>query len=171
MAEKFLIRELATGEPAEKEATQQSNGTENAGDIPALNSNGKLDESLLPETVGGNVRALPAAEALTANDLVYVGDNNGTPAAFRATGATGGHPATGFVKKSATTGETINVYFEGIVSGQSGLRIGSTVFLGDSLGSSTQVPLNGSGKLSQVVGEAISSTEFSFEPGVRIKLA
>ena len=171
MAEKFLIRDAATGEPAEKQATQISTGLNSAGEIPALRPDGKLDESLLPETVGGNVRALAAAEALQPQDLVYIGNNNGSPGIFRATGAVGGHPASGFVKKSASAGETVNVYFEGIVAAQSNLEVGETVFLAENLGGSTQTPLQGEGKLSQVVGEAISNSEYSFEAGVRIKLA
>ena len=171
MAEKFLVRDLVSGEPNEKEATVVSTGVAEAGQIPALDASGKLDESVLPASAGGNVRAVAAAEVLQANDLVYVGDNGGTPGIFRASGAAGGNTASGFVKDAAAIGETVNVFFEGIVGGQSGLVIGQRVFLAEALGEATQTPLFGAGKLSQPVGDAISATEFSFEPGVRIKLA
>lgn len=171
MAEKFLILNRPAGGTEEKEATTVSTGAAQAGHIPALGPDGKLDESMLPESTGGNVRAVVAAEVLTAHDLVYIGDNAGSPGVFRATGANGGHRAVGFVKDSAAIGETVNVYFEGIVGGQSGLTIGGRVFLGMDLGSATQTPLSGAGKLSQIVGDAISATEFSFEPGMSIKMA
>lgn len=52
MAQKFLVRE--GGKTKQKEATTTSAGAADAGKLPALNSAGKLDETLLPNGVGSD---------------------------------------------------------------------------------------------------------------------
>lgn len=50
MADKYLQNQ--SGTIAEKEATVQSMGSADAGKIPALDPNGKLDPSLIPSGAG-----------------------------------------------------------------------------------------------------------------------
>jgi len=73
--------------------------------------------------------------------------------------------AVGFVLSSASGGASTTVYFEGSITGLSGLTRGSKYFLSASAAGavSTTVP-SGAGDIVQYIGVATSTTEMTFEP-------
>lgn len=177
------------GNPIEVEATVVSAGAANAGEIPGLNASGVLDPSIvnattvsspnqipildgagklpagmLPTGVGPDTKAIATSETLAAGNIVNVWDNTGS-AVRKADATTSGKPAVGFVLAAFTHPTTATVYFEGTITGLSGLTIGATYFLGTTAGAITATPPTGSGNIVQRVGVAISATELSFEPG------
>lgn len=168
---KYLQRDPVSGEDQEVRAVQVSAGAGDSGKIPALDNTGRLSETMMPPGIGAPVKAVNAAENLTAGDIVYIADDGGSDGVFRAHAGPGGHRAVGYVLDSFTNGEVATVYMEAINSSLSGLVSGSTYFLSETPGQITATPVTTAGAISQVVGVAISSTELSFEPGKVTRLA
>lgn len=169
MAEKFL--KIGSGAYQEQEAIQSSSGVADAGKIPALDSEGRISTSMMPVGIFPDTRSIVIGEALSANDLVNVYDDAGTPKVRKADAANG-RRATGFVLTGGLVGATAVVYFEGSLSGGTSLTIGAPVFLSASTaGRFTSTAPSGSGQLVQEVGVAISATEISFEPQRPVVLA
>ena len=163
MADKYLKLD-PNGNITEVEATTQSAGSANAGDIVALNDDGKIDETLLPDTISPEVLSVPAGEDLTAGDLVYLYDEGGTVKCKKALADDVTKSAVGFVKTSAASGANVNVYFEGTITGLSGLTVGQCYFLSDTTaGAITTTPTAVSNHFVQRVGSAISDSELQFE--------
>lgn len=104
-----------------------------------------------------------AFEALSAaTPLVYVRADGQIA---NASGASGGNPAIGFVLANHASSTQATVYFEGRVTGLSGLTVGSRYYLSDAAaGGVTATPVSGAGKLHQYIGRAISATTITFEP-------
>ena len=164
MAQKFL-RIDANGNIAELEATTQSSGAADAGEIVALNSDGKIDPSMLPdEALSPEIVSAVANEDINAGELVYLFDDGGTVKCAKAIATDPSKAAVGFVKESAASGSTVNVYFEGVIGGLSGLTVGSVYFLSDTTAGAVQdTPPTVAGHYIQRVGTAVSSTEIQFE--------
>ena len=169
MANKYI--ELENGSLKEKEASSISNGAIDAGKIPALDSDGKLDPSLLPPGIGEDLATIEASEDLDAGDLVNVYDDAGVTKVRKAN-ASIGLEAHGFILSAALAGESKSVYFEGNISGLSGLTVGSKYFLSSVIAGAVDLtPPTLAGELVQRIGTAISSTNISFEPSDPITLA
>lgn len=118
---------------------------------------------------GGEVTAdLVCSENLADNDLVHVWDDSGTPKVKKAKGVIG-FEAHGFVTAAATSGDTVTVHFEGMMTGLSGMTPGP-VFLSTTPGLMTATPPTGSGNAVQRVGVASSATEMEFEPDILVGL-
>ena len=165
MASKYL--ELTTSGTSEKEATVTSAGAADDGKIIALNSSGKLDETMLPTGIGADTAIAVAYENLAAGDLVNLFNDGGTIKARKAD-ASGGFAkqADGFVKSSYSTGASATVYNDGTISGLTGLTIGARYYLsGSSAGTATATIPTTSAYISQYVGKAKSATELIFEQG------
>lgn len=163
MAAKKFLR-LVTGRVAEIFGTQTSAGVANAGDIPALADDGRLDPSLMPTGFGPNATTITASEALSASNLVNVWDDSGTPKVRKADATTIGKEADGFVISAVSSGNPALVYNEGVISGFVGLTIGARYYLDTTAGGITATPPSGDGNVVQYVGRAISTTEIIFEP-------
>ncbi|MGI9161188.1 MAG: hypothetical protein ACR2K1_15685, partial [Saprospiraceae bacterium] len=73
--------------------------------------------------------------------------------------------AVGYVTTSAASGASVTVFFEGTISGLTGLTPGATYFLSDTTtgGVALTIPSN-AGDIVQAVGIAVSATELTFEP-------
>lgn len=166
---KFLVINDST-QGVEEKAPVTSGGVSNAEQIPALDAAGRLSNDMMPVGVAPETKTGNAFEALNANDLVYF-KTDGTVA--KASGASGGNYAQGWVETSVTLGNPAVVHFEGTITGLSGLTIGATYFLDDATaGGITATAPVGTNKLRQVVGTAISATELNFtNSGQRIKRA
>ena len=163
MAEKYL-RLDTNGNIAENEAITASSGSADAGKIVALNDEGKIDETMLPDTISPEVLAVTAGEDLNAGDIVYIYDDSGTIKARKAIATDASKAAIGFVKESAATDGEVKVYFEGVISGLSSLVVGKCYFLSDTNAGQVQDnPPTVSGHYVQRVGSAISTTELQFE--------
>lgn len=168
MANKYLERNVTTGQITEVEATDVSAGAGDAGEVVALDAGGLIDPTMLPPTTGVTFINVLSAVALTANDLVYI-DSSGE--ADLADGAVAGFAACGFVTATVGIGVAVDVFFEGI-NIQAGMTPGARQYLSDSTpGAITATPVAGTGKLHQFVGKALSATQLLFEPDDAILLA
>lgn len=169
MADKYI--ELVNGQMAQREALVESTGAGHAGRIPALGSNGRLDESVMPPGIGADVKVAEASENLAAGDVVNIWDDSGTERARKAD-ASNGRRAHGFVLAAVTSSQNATVYKEGTVSGLSGLAPGGPCYLSaDTAGAVTQTPPSTAGHIVQEVGIALSATEMDFEPQRPVTLA
>lgn len=169
MADKFLIQD--SGRIKEREALVQSTGASDAGKIPALDTDGRLDESVMPPGIGADTKTMVASEALAAGNLVNVWNDTGTAKARKADATTVGKECWGFVLASVAQDGNAAVYWEGIITGLSGLTPGATQYLDIAAGGITETPPSASGNIVQIIGVALSATEISFEPAPGIELA
>lgn len=159
---------LLNGRPVLTTAPTTSTGVPDAGKIPKLDAAGKLDMSMMPNGLGADAVTRTAAEAIAARDLV----------SFTSTGqiqkadASNDRAAVGFVTAAIASGATGTVFFEGTITGLSGLTPGARYFLSaTAAGTFTLTPVTaGAGRISQEVGFAISTTELTFEPQPAILL-
>lgn len=155
MAQKPL--QLVNGKITQVEATVTSAGAGDAGEVVALDSNGKLDVSVLPVGVGPDVAVILASENLGVGDYVNIYDNTGTPN-VRLADKSNGRDAHGFVKDAVTSGNNATIYFEGANDDLSGLTIGARYYLDTAGGVTSTPPVIASASISQFVGYAISAT-------------
>lgn len=160
---------LASGVITEQAATQSSAGAGDANKIVALDSSGKLDNSMMPVGVGADSSTITASENLAAGDLVNVHDSSG--AKVRKADAANAYEAHGFVLASVTSGQPATVYFEGSITGLTSLTIGARYFLSGTAGTITTTPPSTAAHIVQQVGVAISATALSFEPQAPVTLA
>ena len=148
---------------------QSSAGAANAGDIPALDDSGRLDQSMMPVGIGADTAVIAASEALAAGDWVNVW--NSTGAKVRKADATvAGKEAHGFVLAAVASGANATVYFEGTNTQVSGQTPGP-VFLQTTAGTAGATAPSAAGNIVQRLGVAISATSVNFEGGVPVVLA
>lgn len=161
MAGKKYI-ELGSNGFQEKASTDSSSGAANAGDIVALDASGKLPINMMPSGIGPATKTMVASEAITAPALVNVWNDAGT-AKVRKADAASNKPANGFILESVASAASAAVYFEGEITGLSGLTPGK-VWLSSSTPGSVQsaIPTT-AGHIAQSVGIATSATTVDFE--------
>ena len=171
MADKYLKN--VNGQLAEAAATVTGGNVAQAGDIVGLDANGKLDLTIIPDSIGraDNVY-IPAYEALAAGDLVniYV---SGPLTQVRKADASLGRRAHGFVKTAvAAPMDPAVVYKSGTITGKTIAEAnqGATHYLGLA-GACSVTPPTTAGHISQEIGFALSLTELGFEPQQPITLA
>ena len=156
------LRIGTTGLPTEESTVLNSAGAGDAGKVPELDSSGRLTNSVMPVGIGADVKTANAGEALSAGNLVYI-SSAGT--VFKADAQSEAKAATGFVLASSTTGQAATVYFEGTITGLTGLTAGTRYFLSDTAtGAATTTVPSTAGRIVQIIGTASSATEISFEP-------
>ena len=156
---------LASGKIAEYSPLQVSAGAGSAGAIPALNSAGQIDLTMMPTGIGPDTASILASEALAAAALVNVWSNGGTQNARNADGSASGKLAVGFVLAAVASGAMALVYGAGIITGLSGLTPGAPCYLSDTTpGQITQTAPTTSGHVLQQVGVALSPTTMQFQP-------
>ena len=166
-AKKFL--RLVAGVFTEVAATVTSAGAGNDGDLVALDSSGRLDNSVMPVGIGVDTKTIAASEALATGDWVNVW--NGTGAKVRkADATTAGKEAHGFVLAAVSSGGNALVYFEG-TNTQVTAQVPGPVFLSTTPGKGGNTPAAAPGNLVQSLGVATSATSMNFEPAAPIKLA
>jgi hypothetical protein len=168
MADKY-IRNL-NGVLTEKQALVESLGSQSAGEIPALDPTGRLDQTLMPVGLGPDVAKLEADENLAAGDFVNVFNDAGTAKVRKADASTAGKQAHGYVLDSATSGNLATVFFEGHNTSVTGATPG-TVFLGTTAGSFQATAPSGSGQIVQRLGVAIAADDINFERTLHFVLA
>jgi len=169
MADKYLYNNQGT--LTEKQATVVSTGATDAGKIVALDSTGRLDNSLMPVGVGADTKVLPASEALAAGDFVNIFNDAGTVKVRKADATVAGKEANGFVLSAVTAGNDATVYFEGTNNQLSGLTGGSVYFLSTTAGAVSSTAPSSSGNVVQRIGRALSATEINVEFSTPIVLA
>lgn len=169
-AKKYLA--LSNGRIAETNATVQSAGAADDGKIVALDPAGKIDQTLLPAGLNSDSVSLPASEALSAGDVVNIWDDVGTARVRKADATAPDKEAVGFVNAAVSGGAAATVFFEGSISGKSGLTPGARQYLSDSTpGAITPTPPTTAGHVVQFIGIAINTTSVSLEVGEPITLA
>lgn len=161
MADKYLSLDLTTGKQKRVEATVVSTGVSEAGDIPALDSTGKLDVSVFPSGMGAETKTANAGENLSAGDFVYIG---AAGTVLKADATITGKEADGFVLTSVTSGNSATIHTDGINNQLSSLTVGSRYYLSTTAGGVTEVvSAYVAGNVVQVIGKALSATEILFE--------
>lgn len=169
MADRYIRNNAGT--LTETEATAASTGVAQAGDVVALDGNGKLDTSLMPTGIAADVSVVPASETLTAGDIVNIWDDAGTGKARKADASAAGKEAHGFVLAAVITGQDATVYFEGTNNQVTGLSIGPSFLSATTPGLTTGTAPSGAGEIVQRVGITTAATSMNFEAGQPIVLA
>lgn len=159
------------GQIEELAANQISAGETDAGKIVALDASGRLDNTVMPVGIGADTALISASEALAAGDLVNLWTDAGTVKARKADATTTGKEAVGFVTASVASGTDATVYFDGTISGLTGLTPGARCYLATTAGGVTTTAPSGAGNIVQEVGYALSATSLTFEPKASVKLA
>ena len=151
---------LVAGKIKEIAGLVASAGAGDAGKIPALDSNGKLDLSLLPTGIGADTKLILASEAIGAGKFVNVYLNASTLNVRLADASNPAKEANGFVLEAVDNAANATVYFRGTNNEQSGLTVGATQFLSASTpGNATNTPPSTGGQIVQQLGKSTASTE------------
>lgn len=166
--EKFL-KHNGSGGFTEVVATQ-TGGAGNENKIPALNSAGRWDETMMPTGIGADTQLIEASEALSAGDLVNIWNDGGTPKVRKADATSAGKEAMGFVLAAVTSGNDATVYFEGNNEQVSGLTAGR-LYLATTAGAVTNTAPSGTGNVVQRVGFATAAASMNFDAGPAVVLA
>jgi len=168
MAAKAFLR-LVAGVMTQVFGVQSSAGASNAGDIVALDDNGRIDNSMMPVGIGADTKLIQASEALAAGDFVNV-HNSGGARVRKADATAAGKAADGFVLAAVSSGANATVYFEGTNNQVSGMTPGD-VFLQTTAGQGGATVPSAAGNVVQRLGVAVSATEVNFERGVPVTLS
>lgn len=150
-------------------ATTSSAGSGDADKLVALDGSGKIDVTMMPTGVGADTALINASENLAAGDLVNVHNSSGAKVR-KADATTSGKEAHGFVLSAVTSGNDATVYFEGTNTQVSGLTPGKQ-FLLSTAGTAGATAPSGSGNVVQCVGFATSATALNFNSGTPVVLA
>lgn len=155
---KFLS--LITGKISEVVASVTSAGAADAGKIPALDSTGRLDTSMMPTGVAASTKSLIAYETLAAGNFVNEFLDAGALKVRKADATAAGKEADGYVLSAATAGASATVYPLSDSNTQlTGLTVGSTYYLATTAGTITTTAPSGSGNVVQKIGKAVTMTE------------
>ncbi len=170
MADKYLQR-TNTGEVQEKLSVEESSGAVDAGKLVALDSSGRLTNSVMPDGTGSEQITAVATEAIPAGSVVNLWDNGGVLSARLANAATRLR-AIGFVTETKSSGQTITVLIEGSVTGLSSIVPATPYYLSATVpGAFTATAPNTPGHISQEIGVGVTTTSVTFEPATPIKIA
>ncbi len=153
-----------SGKLKEVAAIQSTTGASDAGKIPALDSAGLLDISMMPVGVGAEVVVAASSESLTAGDFVNLYNNAGTINVRKADATNNTKPADGFVLANVTSPANATVYLiSAINTAVSGLTVGADYYLSTTPGSVTSTAPSSSGNIVQRLGKARTATALIFE--------
>jgi hypothetical protein len=157
-----------SGTITEEAALQASTGVTDAGKIVALDSTGKLDNTMMPTGIGADTALIAATEAMAAGDFVNVYNSSGAKCR-KADASTAGKEAHGFVLAAVDSGNNATVYFEGTNTQVTGHTPG-VVFLSATPGLATSTAPSGSGNVVQRIGFATGATTINFQAQTPIVL-
>jgi hypothetical protein len=161
MADKYI--HLNNGIPTEKAAIAASVGAADSGKIPALDSSGRLDESMMPTGIAADVASVIASENLAAGDFVNIYDDAGTAKARKADASTTGKEAHGFVLDAVVSAANAVVYFEGTNDQITGATAGRVYLSASAAGTITATPPATAGNIVQQLGVATAATSMNVE--------
>ena len=156
MAGQSFLTILATGAKKVLYAIQVSAGVSSAGQIPALNANGTLDQSFMPGGVGPESVIGVANGAISAGSYVNYYSNGGT-LTLRLADNTTGLEAMAYAPNAIANAASGTVYSTGVNTALSGLTVGAQYWLG-AAGAPTAVVPSTIGYLLQELGVASSTT-------------
>lgn len=148
----------SNGDPAEERAIQSSAGAGDAGKIPALDSSGRIDPTMMPAGIAAETVSFVASEDIAAGCYVNLFLSGGVLKG-RLADNSNGRRADCFVLSAVSTAATGTGYTDGNNTGLSGMTIGSRQFLGTAGGVTETVPAAGSNVIVQILGKAKTETE------------
>lgn len=157
----FLAR--VAGKTKQIFAIATSAGAADAGKIPALDSAGRIDTSMMPVGIGANTTQATASEAIGAGKFINYWDNAGV-FSMRLADNSNGRQADGYVTAAVASGAVGTGYpLDGTNAQLTGLTVGTRYWLGTA-GGVTPTPLDeadagNANKISQYLGVAKSTTE------------
>ena len=166
-AKKFLRH--SGGAITEVVGVQTSAGAANAGDIPALDESGRIDNSMMPVGIGADTAVIQASEALAAGDFVNIW-NSGGARVRKADATVAGKEAHGFVLAAVSSGANATVYFEGTNTQVTGQTPG-VAYLLTTAGKSGATAPSAAGNVVQIVGFATGPTSVNFQALQPVTLA
>ena len=153
-----------------KEVTASVTSTPNA--LVAADSTGRIDATMMPVGIGAEIITGIASEAISAGAFVNEYNNSGVVTFRNADCTTNGKKAIGFVLAAVASGGIASVYTLSQTNTQlSGLTIGADYFLSTIGTISLSQPVPPTGVLSQLLGQAISTTSLIFSNLLTIELA
>ena len=146
-------------------ALQTSAGAGDAGKLVALDSTGKISDTMMPVGIGAETAVIAASEALAAGDWVNIYGSSGAKCR-KADATTAGKEAHGFVLAAVNFPGNATVYGISQMNNQlSGLSPGEMYWLSTTAGQGvTTTPPSASGNVVQRLGKAVSATEIVFSP-------
>lgn len=146
------------------ESVSASTGAADADQLVRLGSDGKINESMLPNGIGADAMSMPASENLAGGDFVNVWDDAGVASVRKADATAAGKEADGFVLDAVASGQPATVFFEGRNSGATGLTVGARYYLSATApGAATTTPPAATGNVVQFLGRATTPTSLAFE--------
>lgn len=161
-----------SGRKIEKLPIDSSTGASDAGKLVAVDATGRINENMMPIGVAPDVQSCVAGENLVAGNIVNIYLDGATLKCRKADATSIAKKADGFVKDAVSSGDAINVYFEGINGYVTGLTAGTVYFLSDSVaGGLTATPPTTADYILQPIGKALSATSISTEiaePVIRV---
>lgn len=146
-----------------------SAGAGDAGKVVQLDASGRIDNSMMPVGIGADTQTITASEALAAGDWVNIWNSTGAKVR-KADGTSAGKEAHGFVLQAVSNGASATVYFEGTNTAVTGQTPG-VVFLGTTAGLGSPTAPSGSGNVVQRIGFATSATTVNFQSQPPVVLA
>ncbi len=150
-------------------ANQTSAGAGDAGKIVALNSAGQVDITMMPSGIGPTAVTATASASIPAG-LVNLYNNAGALAARPADNTSVGSEANAFTSTAVTSGASASFNLTGLLTGLSGLTVGTQYFLG-TVGQPTATLPTTAGNVIQYVGKAVSTSSIEFQPEAAAALA
>lgn len=169
MPDKFITQN--GGILTEKQANDTSAGAADAGSIVALNSQGTIDESMLPPGVGAASYVIEASQNLDAGDFVNIFDDSGAKVR-KANADDISTKAHGYVLEAVTSGQPASVYTDWFNDQLSALTPGVTYYLSASdPGEVTATAPSAADEIVQRLGVAVSATKLDVEISQPIVLA
>ena len=130
-----------------KEAKQSSAGAGDAGKVVALDSLGKISQSML---AGSGIEEIVCSEDISAGNCLNIWDDAGTRK-VRLADASNSRPCHGFARTSATSGSDVTVDKDGSLS-ITGVGLGEILFLSTTAGAITSTAPSLSTEIIQPVG-------------------
>lgn len=147
-----------------------SAGASDAGKVVALDATGKIDSTMMPTGIGADTALIEASENLAAGDLVNIYNSTGAKCR-KADASTSGKEAHGFVLAVVSSGNNATVYFEGTNTQCTGLTPGVLYLSASTPGGTTSTAPSGTGAVVQRVGFAVSTTAMNFDASQPVVLA
>ena len=148
-----------------------SAGAGDAAKLVALDAAGRIHITMMPIGLGADTATVGvSSDNLVAGNLVNIYNNVGVATVRKADATLAGKEAHGFVIASTSTPNAAVVYFEGTISGLTGLTPG-VQFLSTTPGGSSATAPGAPGNTVQRVGFATSATSLNFQSATPITLA
>jgi hypothetical protein len=167
---KFL--NMVNGVLRQVSAIATSAGASDANKILRTDAAGKIDMTFMPNGIGSDAKTVMASEALAANDVVNLWLDAGVVKMRKADATAEGKEADGFVLAAVASGANGTCYFNGTISGLSGLTLAAYYYLSAATpGAIVTAAPSAANNVAQRVGKALSATELEFERGTPVTVA